>query len=239
MSEKNSAFIMHWGIVLLINQLVLFHGCFSPTCLLAALPHTGIIAYLYTAFVWEPEEKISEENDSSKPSPKIKKQSYDEQAANDPLKQKGDAYEKFIGQKLEAKGELVIYNGLIRGMEDRGVDVISLSSKERSINLIQCKNWTYREMKFSHIEEIYRKLNQYTLDIDELDTQHINSYLHSKKSEDAISDGVQHAMAYTTLRKTLYIASEKVINPEIGEHLKMIKPNIFKYEDMKIVVISI
>ena len=229
MSEKNSAFMMHWGIVLLVNQIVLFHGCFKIVCLLAALPHTGIIAYLYTAFVWEPEEETLE-----KPKP-----SYEKQTETDPLKQKGDAYEKFIGKKFEAKGELVVYNGLIRGMDDRGVDIISLSSKQKIINLIQCKNWTYKEMNFSDIEEIYRKLNQYALDIDELDTQSINHYLHNKKSEDEIDNEIKSAMRYTTLRKTLYIASEKVINPEIGKHLTMIQTNIFRYKDMKIVFVPL
>ncbi len=38
------------------------------------------------------------------------------------------------------------------------------------------------------------------------------------------------------IRKTLYIASENVIDLGIGKHLTMIKPNIYRYEDMKIVI---
>lgn len=45
MKEKINAFFMVWGIILVVNQLFIFHGCFSPSCLLAALPHTGIIAF--------------------------------------------------------------------------------------------------------------------------------------------------------------------------------------------------
>ena len=120
MTEKHSAFFMHWGVILLLNQIILFHGCFQVHCLLAALPHTGIIAYLYTAYFWKPEEELAEEKTLRK---KVKPE---EELKRDPLKMKGDAYEKFIGKKLEEKDELVIYNGLIRGMEDRGVDIISL-----------------------------------------------------------------------------------------------------------------
>lgn len=41
-------FIYVWVIVLLINQIFIFGACFYPTCILAALPHTGIIAFLIT-----------------------------------------------------------------------------------------------------------------------------------------------------------------------------------------------
>lgn len=36
-------------------------------------------------------------------------------------------------------------------------------------------------------------------------------------------------------RKTLYISTDKVIDSLISKELKMIKPNIFQYKDMKIV----
>ena len=159
--------------------------------------------------------------------------------SDDPLKMKGDAYEKFIGKKLENKGELVIYNGLIRGMGDRGVDVISLCEKEEVINLIQCKNWTNMKMELSHIQNIYSKLTLYTLDFQQLNAKTINTYLHSKKEKSEIDQIVDKAVDYTNIRKTLYVASENVINPEIGKHLKMIKPNIFRYEDMKIVFVRL
>jgi hypothetical protein len=45
MKEKINAFFMVWGIVLVVNQVFIFHGCFSPSCLFTALPHTGIIAF--------------------------------------------------------------------------------------------------------------------------------------------------------------------------------------------------
>jgi hypothetical protein len=43
-------FLVVWVIVILVNQLAIFGACFAPYCLIAALPHTGIIAALITFF---------------------------------------------------------------------------------------------------------------------------------------------------------------------------------------------
>ena len=48
--ENLKAFFITWGIVLLLNQVFLFHGCFNPVCLIAALPHTGVIAFIILIF---------------------------------------------------------------------------------------------------------------------------------------------------------------------------------------------
>jgi len=37
-------FFITWGIVLLINQIFIFGGCLAPYCIVAALPHTGVIS---------------------------------------------------------------------------------------------------------------------------------------------------------------------------------------------------
>jgi len=42
-----------------------------------------------------------------------------------------------------------------------------------------------------------------------------------------------------TIQKTLYISSDKVVNLEVGKYLTLIKNNIFKYRDMKIVVAKV
>ena len=46
-------FMVIWIIVLLVNQIVIFGACFQPYCLIAALPHTGVIAALITYFFRE------------------------------------------------------------------------------------------------------------------------------------------------------------------------------------------
>ena len=99
------------------------------------MPHTGILAFLYVLFVVKSKdeddeqdistEKPSDEKPTHKPTPKTKT------VKPDPFKEKGDLYEKFIGQAFEKKGELVIYNGFIYGYDDKGVDIISISLKTK------------------------------------------------------------------------------------------------------------
>ena len=43
-------FLVTWVIVIIANQLFIFRGCFAVYCLLAALPHTSVIAGLITYF---------------------------------------------------------------------------------------------------------------------------------------------------------------------------------------------
>ena len=49
----------------------------------------------------------------------------------------GQVYEKYVGQILENEGYDVKYNGLEKGMLDRGIDLIA--SKDNQLNFIQCK----------------------------------------------------------------------------------------------------
>lgn len=55
--ENLKSFFITWGIILLLNQVFLFHGCFNPVCLIAALPHTGFIAFLVLIFFIYDEKK--------------------------------------------------------------------------------------------------------------------------------------------------------------------------------------
>jgi len=40
-----------WVVILIANQLFIFGACFAPYCLIAGLPHTGIIAAVVTYFM--------------------------------------------------------------------------------------------------------------------------------------------------------------------------------------------
>lgn len=55
--ENLETFLTIWGVILVLNQVVLFGGCFNPICLIAALPHTGAIAFVISIFVIADEEK--------------------------------------------------------------------------------------------------------------------------------------------------------------------------------------
>jgi hypothetical protein len=157
----------------------------------------------------------------------------------DPLKAKGDKYERYIGKRFEDKGDLVIYNGFIRGFEDGGVDVAAVSTDAKTINLIQCKHWGLRILELDHIEKIYEKLNTHNLDFLRLRADQIVEHLSAQKQKYEIEELLTTSRKNKKnlqIRKTLYISSDKVVNLEIGKHLTMIQPNIFRYQDMKIVV---
>jgi len=158
---------------------------------------------------------------------------------NETLKEKGDRYEKFIGSKFEEKSGLVIYNGFIRGYEDKGVDIIYISDSKNEINLIQCKNWTKKDMTLDHIKDIYLKIAKYDFDFVNLSLFKIQKHLQKYKTIEEIKEILKNIdIDLANIRKTLYISSDKVVDLEIGKYLTMIKENIFKYKDMKIVLIK-
>jgi hypothetical protein len=41
------------------------------------------------------------------------------------------------------------------------------------------------------------------------------------------------------VRKTLYMSSDKVMNLKVGSQLTLIKPNIFRFKELKIVIVGI
>ncbi len=188
------SFFITWLILLILNQILLFHGCFAIYCLIAGLLHTGIIAFILvrvgrkknTPAESEPKvqipkvepraykkpapPKIKTKKSAAKPAeilfkPSLFRDDLQEYKKQVPLskakKQKGDQYERYIGQQFAAKGDLVIYNGFIKGYADQGVDIISISSETKVINLVQCKNWTKMRMTLAYMNDIYSKLEQY------------------------------------------------------------------------------
>ena len=151
------------------------------------------------------------------------------------LKKMGDLYEKQIGLDFEKKGHLVIYNGFIKGYQDKGVDIIALSTK--NVKLIQCKNWQKKAMTLKELEMIFNKLERYTLDFYDISHQEINQHLKIKKSNKEITSILDKTKSKKqTLQKTLYLSSEKVVDLEMGKAIVMIKENVFKYRDMQIVI---
>lgn len=234
---------MFWAGVLAANQIFIFNGCFTVYCIAAALPHTGIIAFFLTLIIIR-EEKKEIENDVKKP-PKIIRKATTTVDNDDPLKKRGDLYEKLIGLKFEEKGNIVIYNGFIQGYNDEGVDVIAVSQKHKSINFIQCKNWTRKSIELIDIIKIYEKLNRFDFSDclekikDSTISQHLQ--LHNIDSDLLTTrmDQIRNNYDIYTIRKTLYLSSEKVVNLEVGKYLTMIKQNIFRYKDMKIVLVAV
>ncbi|MFC3050564.1 hypothetical protein [Kordiimonas pumila] len=54
--ENFKAFMITWVIVILVNQIFIFGACFAIYCLVAALPHTSVIAILITYFMSKGED---------------------------------------------------------------------------------------------------------------------------------------------------------------------------------------
>lgn len=44
-------FVVLWIAILLLNQTLIFGACFEPYCIMAALPHTGAIALIFTFII--------------------------------------------------------------------------------------------------------------------------------------------------------------------------------------------
>lgn len=264
MTDKLKSFLIAWVVILIINQIFIFAGCFAIYCLIAALPHTGGLAFLWMKFVLpklgvtnteiketvEQPQKATPESSTTQSDSVPHNLNRQQQAEKPPsknhnipkpdfYKNKGDIYEQYIGQQFEKKGELVIYNGFIRGYEDEGVDIVSVSSKLGSINLIQCKNWTSRRMTLEHISSVFNKLSEFSFSSLDLPSDIIRGYLslpYTDKEVDGILTDAKKGMANYKVGKTLYLASEKVVELEVGPHLAMMSANIFKYKDMKIVM---
>lgn len=181
--------------------------------------------------------KLRYKNESAKVD-YVKANKYKEK--DDFLKTKGDKYERYIGEKFERQGHLVIYTGYIYGYKDQGVDIISISPESKVINLIQCKNWTNKQMSIGDIQDIYYKLENINWDFiyflkKETIKEHHSIVLNEILIWDTLYDMKKHREEFK-IRKTLYVASDKVMDLDIGHSLTMINPNIFRYEDMKIVI---
>jgi hypothetical protein len=100
------------------------------------------------------------------------------------------------------------------------------------VNLVQCKYWKNKSLTVEDIESIYTKLNSYQPDFHKMDIDNINYYLEERKDKREILRLSEQSLNYKT-RKTLYIP---VVDPAIRQYLTELEPNVFKYEDMKMVV---
>ncbi|WP_417775258.1 topoisomerase DNA-binding C4 zinc finger domain-containing protein [Stutzerimonas xanthomarina] len=54
--------LIAWVIIIIANQLFIFGACFAPYCLMAALPHTFVIALLVNYFFLANESSPSEKS---------------------------------------------------------------------------------------------------------------------------------------------------------------------------------
>lgn len=243
-TENLGAFFVLWGVIILLNQFFLFQGCFNPDCILAALPHTGVIALILLPLLLK-DQKIPPKEYSYESTKSLDMEQYHNNNQNYSLKEIGDSYEKEIGKLFESKRDFVIYNGLIKGFDDGGVDLIVISPNTQSINFIQCKNWQKKKMDYHHIKSVYDKLTDYSSNINIAGmlsiyifkySSALQEHLYYKKERNEIASIFKSSYNYTNIIKTLYISTDQVIAPDLRQQLTITEPNTFHYKDMKIVI---
>lgn len=59
-------FLVIWAVILILNQLFIFHACFAPYCLIAAMPHTLVIAAIILYFSIEDTDEQAKPRTGSK-----------------------------------------------------------------------------------------------------------------------------------------------------------------------------
>jgi hypothetical protein len=75
----------------------------------------------------------------------------------------GRDYERYVGFLYEAEGYSVTYQGIERGMEDLGRDLIC--KKDGKTEIIQCKNWgQHKTIHEKHINQLFGTTIKYYLD---------------------------------------------------------------------------
>ncbi len=197
MLERIKAFFVTWFLILLLNQIFIFHTCFKPYCILAALPHTGIIAFIIMAIV------ARAEKEESKKRSKKKGKNFTKQT------KKRRKFKNFVKKSLEEKrGGTIIDIDSIK----ETVDLIHFDEKDRSINLIHCTPY-----KVADLVSMQASIERF--DIEGAVGTHIDTNAH-------------------TVHKTLYLGAEKNKTIEQLYTLEKIKSDIYRYNDLKIVLLE-
>lgn len=78
-------FLVIWVVTIIANQLFIFGACFAPYCLIAALPHTSVIAALLTYFSSEEETLNSKGKPTKYNQNNLEVDSYDFEEAQVPF----------------------------------------------------------------------------------------------------------------------------------------------------------
>lgn len=89
------AFLVAWVVILVINQLFIFHGCFAPYCLLAGLPHTGIIAAFITYVMNNDDDVAAAEVNTTAINHEVKTNTLNKQAKDIPVNHIKETKEPF------------------------------------------------------------------------------------------------------------------------------------------------
>lgn len=91
---------------------------------------------------------------------------YERQLCSNCLNQKerldaGAAYEEYVARVLRRKGYQIEYNGITKGFDDEGIDLICTKADTPTL-LVQCKNWADEKTIYeNYIFELYGAMEYY------------------------------------------------------------------------------
>lgn len=126
--------------------------------------------------------------------------------------QVGKMYERYIGWLMEKKGYSVQYDGLLKGFEDRGRDLIVKKKNSSDVQVIQAKCWS--KQKTIHEKHIFQLFGT-TYELQQKDPEH--NYI---------------PIFYTTTDLSEYalkvadLLGVKIVNEPLQKDFPMIKCNI-------------
>lgn len=90
----------------------------------------------------------------------------------------GKLYERYVGYLYEMEGYKVVYEGIAKGLEDLGRDLICYKSDE--IIVVQCKNWSqFRTIYEKHIFQFFGTVFKYR---DEHPDKHVRAVFYTSTS---------------------------------------------------------
>lgn len=95
----------------------------------------------------------------------------------------GRDYERYIGYLYESDGYDVTYNGIRKGREDGGIDLIC--KKNNIHEIVQCKYWSTEKVIYEkNIHQLYGVTENYKLDINDKSINTVGVFISSTKVSD-------------------------------------------------------
>ena len=157
----------------------------------------------------------------------------------EPLKKQGDAYEFRVGKMYEDRGDLVAYTGFIYGKHDGGVDLVSFSSEDGSVLIMQCKHWKKRQLTIKMLDKINNDLliyERYSLYKILSESEKINYYMNKPwPNKNILKFEIDMSLDMFDKRRVLYVSSQKSIDLVKG-HLTEVSNSIWMYKETKVIV---
>ncbi|MGB0937412.1 MAG: hypothetical protein ACPGTQ_08135 [Colwellia sp.] len=97
-------------------------------------------------------------------------------------------------------------------------------------------------LSLEKLDLVYEKLKNYQIHLNEFKVRDIIEFQQVLNKPKVTSHQFKEVLLNFNsyrVRRTLYIATDKVVDLEIGRYLTMMSPSIFRYKDLKIVTTNV